>query len=111
MSKKDKLEREKFRRSVAKTYSDRLQELQNENRRLMKANMETRDKLEEAEDEVRKLRDWNERLLEFMDMTEEEFEILKLRLSRESVLSDVNITSGMSKVIGYNFSQMIHHLL
>ena len=76
-------ERAKFRKEI--------RELERENASLSQLVAERNMQLQEAEDEIRQLKDWIQRLLEYMDMPEEE---MRKRIDNERVKDDILETLG-----------------
>lgn len=90
MAKKNNYNRNKIRADVAKQYSIKLHSLMNENKHLRKEVDDVRCQLLEAEDKLRVIEDWNERLHELISMTDEEIEILRLKMSQSRVTDAVS---------------------
>lgn len=103
MAKKNKYNRNQIRADIAKQYSVKFHSLINENKRLRKEMDSMRCQLLETEDKLRVVEEWNERLHELISMTDEEIEILRLKMSQSritDVVSD-NIFSTYRSMLSY----------
>ena len=99
--------REELRRKMAANHENELERLRQENldiwhryRDVCKTNTELSAENEKLKEQVRQYEDWNNRLMEYMDLSEEdrktEFEILKLKLTNEQKLASfTNIYSKL----------------
>lgn len=103
MAKKNKYNRNQIRADIAKQYSIKLHSLMNENKRLREEVDDVRCQLLEAEDKLRIVEEWNERLHELISMTDEEIEILRLKTSQSRVTDAVsdNLFSTYRSMLSY----------
>lgn len=90
MAKKNNYNRNKIRADIAKQYSIKLHSLINENKHLREEVDDVRCQLLEAEDKLRIVEEWNERLHELISMTDEEIEILRLKMGQSRITDAVS---------------------
>lgn len=74
-----------FERDLAK-FRKEIRELKREKESLSIIIMDQKGQLQEAEDEIRQLKDWIRRLMEYMDMPEEE---MRKRIANERAKDEV----------------------
>lgn len=84
-------------------YRKEIRILESENHQLSMQIVSMQKEAEKVQEEIRQLKEWNERLLEYMDMTEEEMRnrIEKERIKDELLehISDINDIMGRFRIL------------
>lgn len=111
MDKESRKKIQKYRQDVSKQYSDKIKNLERENKRLLEKVDSLNIKLSETEDKLASVEEWNERLKELIDMSDEELSILRLKSSSifgesDSMVSHVLGSSSMLQSL-FNFGGIL----
>ncbi len=111
MDKENRKKIQKHRQDISKQYSDKIKNLERENKRLLEKVDSLNIKLLETEDKLISVEEWNERLKELIDMSDEELSILRLKSSSIFGESDsmVNHVLGSSAMLQslFNFGGIL----